>query len=310
MAALGVTLLHRIDGEDAFDSWSDEVRAAARSMPGFVGLAASVGDAIPDRAIAVTFESEDVLHAWLDAARWKDLVRRGAGRGLLRVCSDLVIVDGAVLPGGVGVVSSRVTPGRETEFLAAHTALTGVASRFSGYEGSAVFPPGPAGEWRSLIRFRTEPQLAAWLQSPQRVAALPPVRSSLVQDFSVFAQTTPWGTTVRRVNGRTAMTPGWKTAMLLLMVLYPMVMLQSRFVAPVIGGLGADPWLAVWIGQVFSVVLMQWWVMPTVSSWCRRWLDPVDGAGWRVSLRGAVVAVAVYVLSWTIFATVDWLQYW
>lgn len=300
----------RDDDEEVFASWRDEVRATAQSMPGFVGFAASSDVTTLDRAIAVTFASEDALHEWLDTARWKDLVRRGADRGLRRVSSDLVIVDGAVLPAGVGVVSSRVAAGKETAFLDAHTALTDAASRFPGYEGAAVFSPGPAGEWRSLIRFRTEPQLAAWLRSPQRAEVLPPVQTSLVQDFSVFAQTTPWGTTVRRMDGRTAVTPGWKTAMLLLMVLYPMVMLQSRFVAPVIGGLGADPWLAVWIGQVLSVVVMQWWVMPTVSGWCRRWLDPVDGAGLRVSLRGAAIAVTVYVLSWTVFATVDWLQYW
>ena len=137
-----------------------------------------------------------------------------------------------------------------------------------------------------------------------------PVRSSLTKDFSVFAKTTPLGTTVRNVDGKTEMTPSWKTAMLLLMVLYPMVMLQSKFVAPVIGKLGAQPWLSVWLSQVVSVALMQWWLMPTVASWCRRWLDPVDGAGLRISLRGAAVAVIVYTASLTVFATVEWLQYW
>ena len=42
----------------------------------------------------------------------------------------------------------------------------------------------------------------------------------------------------------------------------------------------------------------------------RRWLDPVDGAGLRISLRGAAVAVIVYAASLTVFATVEWLQYW
>ena len=135
-------------------------------------------------------------------------------------------------------------------------------------------------------------------------------RSSLTKDFSVFAQTTQFGTTARNVDGKAEMTPSWKTAMLLLMVLYPMVMLQSKFVAPVIGKLGAQPWLSVWLSQVVSVALMQWWLMPTVSSWCRRWLDPVDGAGLRISLRGAAVAVIVYAASLTVFATVEWLQYW
>ncbi len=256
-----------------------------------------------DWAIAVTFESEDRLHEWLDGERWKSVMRRGTERGLLRLASDLVIVDGSVMPTGVGIVSSSVAEGMETDFHDAHRRLTQVASEFAGYEGTAVFPGAP-GQWWSLIRFRTEPQLSAWLQSPLRTEVLPDVRSSLERDFSVFAQTTPLGTTVRRVNGRTAMTPSWKTAMLLLMVLYPMVMLQSKFVAPIFGRLGMEQWLSVWLGQVLMVGLMQWWLMPTVSSWCRRWLDPIDGAGLRISLRGAVIAVIVYVVSLTVFGTV------
>jgi uncharacterized protein len=251
-----------------------------------------------------------LLHQWLDGATWKDLVRGAAARGFLRLSSDLVIIDGAVMPTGVAIVSSSVSSGMEADFQAAHTRLTMAASQFPGYEGTAIFGPGALGKWMSLIRFRTEPQLSAWLQSPQREEVLPPVRSSLTRDFSVFAQTTPFGTTVRTVDGKPKMTPSWKSAMLLLMVLYPMVMLMSRFVTPVITGLGAEPWLSVWLIQVVSVALMQWWLMPTVASWCRRWLDPVDGASRRISLRGAVVAVIVYATSLTVFATVEVLQYW
>jgi antibiotic biosynthesis monooxygenase (ABM) superfamily enzyme len=311
MNAIAVTIFHPGADPGFFDAWSTDVRSAAETARGFVAVAASNHrDAPLDWAIAVTFETEDSLHEWLDGARWKALVGQGAESGLLRLSSDLVIIDGAVLPSGVGIVSSSVSEGMEADFIAAHERLTKAASGFSGYEGTVVFPPGPPGEWRSLIRFRTEPQLAAWLRSPKRAEVLPPVRSSLTRDLSVFAQTTPLGTTVRTVDGKTKMTPSWKTAMLLLMVLYPLVMVQSKFVAPVIGKLGAEPWLSVWLGQVVSVVLMQWWLMPTVSSWCRRWLDPVDGAGLRVSLRGAGVAVIVYVASLTLFATVEWLQFW
>jgi uncharacterized protein len=311
MNAIAITVLHRVGDPEVFDAWGARARSAAEATPGFVAFSASSRrDSSLDWAIAMTFESENLLHEWLDGATWKTLVRRGAERGLLRLSSDLVIADGAVLPTGVGVVSSNVSDGMEADFHAAHGRLTKAASEFSGYEGTAVFPPDASGEWRSLIRFRTEPQLSEWLRSSQRNEVLPPVRSSLEQDFSVFAQPPPLGTNVRRVNGKTAMTPSWKTAMLLLMVLYPMVMLQSKFVAPVIGRLGAQPWLSVWLGQVVSVALMQWWLMPTVASWCRRWLDPVDGAGLRISLRGAAVAVIAYVASLAVFATVEGLQYW
>jgi hypothetical protein len=47
-------------------------------------------------------------------------VRRGTERGLLRLSSDLVIVGGAVLSTGVGIVASNVSDGMEADFHSAH----------------------------------------------------------------------------------------------------------------------------------------------------------------------------------------------
>ena len=67
--------------------------------------------------------------------------------------------------------------------------------------------------------------------------------------------------------------------MLVLLVLYPTVMTLSRFLGPVLDDLGAEPWLSMWLSQIVSVGLMTWFLMPLVTGWFRRWLDPVDGAG-------------------------------
>ena len=302
---IAVTIFEPVADADAFDDWVRDARSAAEDAQGFVAFTSSIPQSAElDSAIAVTFEAEDLLHRWLDGGTWKHLARDAAARGFLRHSSDLVIIEGAVLPAGVAVVSSSVSEGMETDFQASHIRLTLAASEFSGYEGTAVFQRGEPGDWVSLIRFRTETQLSAWLRSPQREEVLPPVRSSLTRDFSMYARTTPFGTTVRTVDGKTKMTPAWKSAMLLLMVLYPLVMLQSKFVAPILAGVGVPSWLSVWLIQVVSVALMQWFLMPTVAGWCRRWLDPVDGAGLRVSLRGAAVAVIVYATALTVFAFV------
>ena len=259
----------------------------------------------------MTFESEDSLHQWLDGATWKHLVRGGAARGFLRLSSDLVIVDGAVMPTGVAIVSSSVSGGMEADFQAAHIKLTTAASQFSGYEGTAVFPPGASGKWMSLIRFRTEPQLSAWLRSPQREEVLPPVRSSLTTDFSVFAQTTPFGTTVRNVDGKTEDDAELEVGDAPTDGALPHGDADVEIRDTGDHGVGRRA-VAVGLAQsrCVSVALMQWWLMPTVASWCRRWLDPVDGAGRRISLRGAAVAVIVYAASLTTFATVEVLQYW
>ena len=160
MNAMAVTIFDPLADPEVFDEWVCDVRSAAEVTQGFVAFSASVRrDAPLDWAVAVTFESEELLHHWLDGSTWKQSVRSGAARGFLRLCSDLVIIEGAVMPTGVAIVSSSVSGGMEADFQAAHVRLTKAASQFSGYEGTAVFPPGALGKWMSLIVFRTEAQL-------------------------------------------------------------------------------------------------------------------------------------------------------
>ena len=135
-----------------------------------------------------------------------------------------------------------------------------------GYEGTALFPPDDAGRWLSVVRFRSDRRLADWLSSARRAESLPGLRSILAEDFSSLAQTTPFGITVRVDDGRLRMTPNWKSAMMVMLVLYPTVMLLSRFLGPVLDGWSVQPWLALWLSQVVSVVLMQWW-RSTRSRW-------------------------------------------
>ena len=97
---------------------------------------------------------------------------------------------------------------------------------------------------------------------------------------------------------------------LILLVLYPTVMLLSRFMGPVLDDAGAPPWLAMWLSQVISVAVLQWALMPWVGQRFRRWLDPIDGAGVRISVFGASVILVGYLVTLSVFAIVRWLQYW
>ena len=72
MKAIAVTIFHRVADPDVFDGWVCDVRAAAQVARGFVALAASISRDTPlDWAVAVTFESVDLLDEWLDGATWK-----------------------------------------------------------------------------------------------------------------------------------------------------------------------------------------------------------------------------------------------
>ncbi len=311
MTATAVTIFHRPVGTEEFEEWVAALRADGQAAAGFVESIVSVHeDDRLDLAVAVTFHAEATLNAWLDGESRARVLADGASRGIHRASSDLVIVEGELTPPGVAVFRHDVAAGRDGEFTAAELELTTASGRFAGYEGTTVFPQDASGQWMSLIRFRTERLLLAWMESPQRVDALSSLRSTLTREFSTASHTTPFGTTVRIENGKTKLTPSWKSAMLVLMVLYPTVMLISRFLGPHFTRLGAQPWLSMWLSEVASVSALQWLLMPFAARRMRTWLDPVDGAALGVTVRGAAIVGAVYVLTLTVFASITWLQFW
>ncbi|MGB3353918.1 MAG: antibiotic biosynthesis monooxygenase [Mycobacterium sp.] len=309
--ATAVTVFHPVDDAAGFGRWSQELLASAEAAAGHVaGHLSACADAALDCAVAVTFSDDVQLDRWLDSPQRSELLGEGRARGYPRCSGDLIFTDDGPLAGGVGVFRHAVAAGKEVDFEAMEVRLALAAADLPGYEGTVLLPPDRQGEWISMVRFRTGAQLSEWMRSTERSDALPGLRSTLRKEFSSASNTTPFATTVRIEGGRTLMTPNWKSAMLVLLVLYPTVMLLSRFVGPVLDDVGAEPWLALWISQIVSVVAMQWWLMPAASRPFRRWLDPVDGRGARISLTGAVAIAVIYAVTLTVFATVRELQFW
>lgn len=295
----------------AFAEWSRRTVEAARTAQGFLSSRVGMEATELDWSIALTFDAEEHLHRWLDGTERRALLAEGRALGVNPIGADVIVVPGRSPGTGVEVFRHPVTPGREPEFVAVQRRLRELTGTFPGYEGTALLRPGEeGGDWVSVLRFRTDHQLSAWMDSEQRQQALPTLRSQLSKDFSVVTRSTPFGSIVRVEDGATKITPNWKSAMLVLLVLYPTVMTLSRFLGPVLDGAGASPWLSMWLSQIVSVALMTWIFMPAVTGWFRRWLDPSSGAGSRVTLIGVLVILAVYLATLTLFATVPWLQFW
>lgn len=295
-------LVFHAGGAGPFSQWADTVAAAAAAAPGYRRTRVSVHDGSFEPALAVTFTGATELDAWLDGT---DILRTGRWSP---AAPAILLAAGEPPPAGIAAFRHQLVAGKAAEFLESQRGLVTAAHGFGGYEGTALFLD--EAEALSVLRFRTDRHLAGWISSGQREAALPGLRSSLTAEFTPVSGTTAFGTTVRTDGGRMLMTPNWKSVMLVLLVLYPTVMLLSRFLGPVLDRFGAQPWLSLWLSQVVSVTAMQWWLMPWASRPFRRWLDPVDGAGWRSSLAGAAVILLLYGATLLVFDSVTWLQFW
>lgn len=312
-AATAVSVFRSKGEHDGFTAWTRTMHEAAATSPGFLTATVStpVGSGF-DWASSVSFDSEKHLHAWLDSDDRAALLHAGEKDGHTRVSTDLLIVDGHAPSTGVGIIAHDVVDGRLTDFRRSQEELVALSSGFSGFEGAVLLGPADPSdtEWISILRFRTDRQLSEWMQSDTRSKALPELRRHLAGEFSVITHSTPFGSIVRVEDGQAKVTPDWKTAMLVLLVLYPTVMTLSRFVGPLLDDVGAPPWLSMWLSQICSVGLMTYFFMPAVTSWFRRWLDPIDGASRKVSVVGALVVMAVYAATLSLFASVKWLQFW
>ncbi len=310
--ATAITVFHALPDIEDFSAWRTAVADVAARAPGFVSTRDSACEPHLAAAHAVTFTDQASLHAWLDSAGRRDAMADGRCRGIFTACPDILVAEGMSPPTGVVVFDHSVADGRLPAFLRTQESLVALGARFPGFEGACLLGPvgGDGNDWISIVRYRTDQQLQSWMDSDERRKALPDLRSGLNAEFSVVTHSTPFGSILRVQDGATRVTPDWKTAMLVLLVLYPTVMTLSRFLGPVLSAAGAEPWLAMWLSQIVSVAAMTWFLMPLVTRWFRRWLDPVDGAGVRVSVAGALVVAVGYLGFLTLFATVSWLDFW
>ena len=93
--------------------------------------------------------------------------------------------------------------------------------------------------------------------------------------------------------------PKYKAGMLVLLGLFPIVMLEARFLSPQTAGL--NPSLAMFIGNVLSVAATTYLTMPLFIKALKWWLLPEPDAPKSVHLKGTLLVCALYALSVAIF---------
>jgi antibiotic biosynthesis monooxygenase (ABM) superfamily enzyme len=193
------------------------------------------------------------------------------------------------------VISSRVRPGQEGAFRAWEQRIATAQAQSPGFQGYRFEPPIPGvqDDWLAILRFDTESNLQAWLDSPGRKKLLKEAAPFLEEFHARVVRTgfEQWFPTA--ANGISA--PAWKQNMIVLLLLYPVVFLFGVWVqTPILmKKVGLPFWLALFIGNVVSVLLLNW-LVPWVSRGFSWWLAPANDAGGRASLAGAALITLLY----------------
>jgi uncharacterized protein len=249
------------------------------------------------------FESTAKLEAWLASDTRHVLLDQGSDL-FQDAATQRIIVADPTEPGVAVVVSHPVSPDKEDQFLAWQQQMTDAERAYPGFLGSEIVRPVPGiqDDWTIVYRFDSTEHLEQWLESPDRQRLL-----AEGHDFSTFELqriSGPFGSWFSFGNAAddTNEPPSWKTALSVLVGLYPTVVLLTLGISELWPS--AQLWESLLLGNVLSVALLTWVVMPLVTRVQRFWLLPAPGAP---EPRTAILGTAVSLIFLTAAAAVFWL---
>ena len=285
---------------EQFGQWQSTISATAAEFPGFITQ--SVLPPNPplqvDWVIQQRFDSVEAASAWLRSERRTRLL--DAGQPMLAGHDDVHLVrdsTAGVRPAPVSaVISSRVRPGQEAAFRAWEQRIALAQAKSPGFQGYRFEPPIPGvqEDWLAILRFDTERNLQAWLDAPERKKLLEEA-APFLEEFHARVVRTGFEQWFPSAAASTSAPAVWKMNMLVLLLLYPIVFLFGAWVqTPLLMGKAGLPfWLALFIGNVVSVLLLNW-LVPWTGRGFGWWLVPARNAGGRTSLAGAGMIVLLY----------------
>jgi len=287
-----------------FERWQNGANSAVTTFPGFLGTEVTppAGES-REWSIVYRFDCVEHLNAWLASPERSRLLDEGADV-FESPPSHQVLVGERDEQIVTVVVSHPVSAEHEQQFLDWQRQVTAAERKFPGFRGSQLFRPVPGvqKDWTAVYRFASEADLNRWLESSERAELL--VQEELFRDFQLRKVSNSFGSWFSFGGGAelSVSTPAWKSALSVLVGLYPTVVLLTLVISKLWPD--AELWESLLLGNVVSVSLLTWVVMPMVTRALRFWLvaAPTRSQS-RVDATGAVLAIGFL----TVAALVFWL---
>lgn len=285
----------RRNAANQFAAWQAQALTHAAGFKGFLNSEIiPSGDGL-SWTVMLRFGNSEQLDTWRKSDAWRRLLEQAQPLIAEKTSIEIKVQESGPDGGVVEVIITQVKAGKEAAYREWETRIQQAQSKFPGYRGSYVQPPvsGELG-WTTLMRFDTAEQLDAWLRSPER-AALVKEAEQLVDYTHLQRMGTSfpgWFPTDARTGKGP---PNWKAGMLVLLGLFPIVMLEAKFLSPQTASLNSS--LAMFIGNVISVALTTYLTMPLFIKTFGWWLFPKSEASKiAINLAGTAVIFLFYAI--------------
>ncbi|HEV7543835.1 MAG TPA: antibiotic biosynthesis monooxygenase, partial [Reyranella sp.] len=270
----------RPERAEDFARWQGETSTAIATFPGFVEqrLMPPNPPLQVDWVILQRFDTMEDAQRWLGSTDRQTRIEGAApmliGRDDVHIVRD---DQGGIKPAPVSaVISTRVLPGKELEYRAWERKIAAAQSKAPGLQGYRFEPPVPGvqDDFVAILRFDSEANMQAWLDSPERKKLIEEA-APLTEEFHTRMARTGFEQWFRDESGAPSNASVWKMDMIVLLLLYPIVFLWGVVVGtPLLANKLNMPFpIALFVGNIFSVG-MTGFMVPWVANRMGWWLNP------------------------------------
>jgi uncharacterized protein len=293
-AVLIATVRVRSGQNQAYVAWQARHHSVISKFPGFISCDTlrSTKPGSDEWTIVMNFRSQDDLVAWQNSKEQAELVAQAAPffeggnlSGVMEQSGDNV----------TEIIISRIKPGMDEVYREWAVRIQAAQAGYPGYRGTYLQPPssGEGSHWTTFIRYDTAAHLEAWMNAPERAKLLEESKTFIEkEELSRLATAFPGWVPINPETGKGP--PDWKTAQLVLLGLFPVVMLEMRFLNPLLHGLNSS--FATFIGNALSVAATSFITMPLFVRCFNWWLFPKEGSGPAVTLKGVAILIILFAL--------------
>lgn len=294
----------RPECKNAFGDWQAKIHATVSTFPGFASLEISS----PFDASQLTWMIVQRFHDSKSASDWQQSQERKALLDDVKEFLDtkpdsFQDFEGLSSYSPIGVTEvfvTQVTPEKEEIFREWIAKIHQAESKFPGYKGVFVQTPkqGKAKNWITFLQFDTQANLDRWLSSPERKELLNEAKS-LIESLDSHQVISPFAGWFASVAKEGVAPSVWKQTMIVLLVLFPIVMLELKFLPYLTGSL--NPSLSTFIGNAISVTLIAWPLMPIAIPLLKWWLVPEEKEQTKINWMGTILLIILYLIEIAIF---------
>lgn len=292
-----LTLTFNGSQTDQLNAWLVRLMMAGVDAPGNVNaelMPPAVHDVDDTWSLILRFEDTSSIDVWQNSNFIKNSlseIEEGISSGKITVSQSKVENYRAPTDVATAIVT-HIKPGLEAEYRQwvgeIHTAQTYAP----GFRGTFLQAgkPGTRAPWTTLVRFDSTETLDSWLNSQERTTLLDKAKHMLRSDLVLMTSAFPGWFPLDQATGSPPKL--WKTAMLVLLVLYPQLIIRS-VLPPMFPHLPSV--VSLFFSLMISVGLISLVLMPIAVKIFKFWLYPSGHNPRAEEIKGYVILIFLYI---------------